>query len=91
VRNNLGLSLALSGAYDDAVAQLSMLTLERGATPRMRQNLALALGLKGDATNAARILRADLGEDAISTNLQYYEAVRGIGAASSTSVVSSTR
>ena len=75
-QNNLGLSLALSGQYDRAVTELSPLALEPGATPRMRHNLALALGLKGDMAGAAKIEKKDLNQAAIADNQRFYEAVR---------------
>jgi Flp pilus assembly protein TadD len=75
-RNNLGLSLALSGAYEQAIAELSKLTLDPGATPRMRQNLALALGLKGDEAGMARVAKADLDEAAIAENQRFFAAMR---------------
>jgi Flp pilus assembly protein TadD len=75
-RNNLGLSLALSGAYDQAIAELSKLTLEPGATPRMRQNLALALGLKGDEAGMARVAKADLDDAAIAENQRFFVTMR---------------
>jgi Flp pilus assembly protein TadD len=78
VRNNLGLSLALSGGYDEAITILSKLANEPGATPRMRQNLALALGLKGSKADAARIARVDLDEAATKSNLQFFDVVRGL-------------
>lgn len=76
LHNNLGLSQAISGDYDKAVVELSHLSLEPGAIPRTRQNLALALGLKGDAQGAARLLRADLDEQTVNRNLRYFAAVR---------------
>ena len=75
-RNNFGLSLALSGAYDQAIAELSKLTLEPGATPRMRQNLALALGLKGDDVAMARVAHADLDDAAVAENQRFFAAMR---------------
>ena len=76
LRNNLGLSLAISGNYDQAVVELSNLSLEPGSIPRNRENLALALGLKGDTQGAAKLLRADLDEQTVSGDLQYFAAVR---------------
>src|SRR5262249_32250811 len=75
-RNHLGLSLALSGNYDEAVAELSQLNAGSGATARIRQNLALALGLKGDTAGMARIARADLDDKAIADNQKFLDTVR---------------
>jgi len=77
-RNNLGLSLALSGDYDQAIAILGKLTLEPGATPRMRQNLSLALGLKGAKEDAARVSHGDLDQASIDANQKYFDAVRAL-------------
>jgi Flp pilus assembly protein TadD len=51
--------------------------MEPGSTPRIRQNLALALGLKGDDKSAERLLRAaDLDEQSVGGDLRYYAALR---------------
>src|SRR5690606_636257 len=42
--NNLGLSLALSGEHERAIQLLRELVNDPNATPRVRQNLALAYG-----------------------------------------------
>lgn len=76
VLNNLALSLALSGQYDEAIALLTGLVQDRHATPRNRQNLALALSLKGDDAGAQRVARADLDDAAVSNNLRYLDTVR---------------
>src|SRR5207244_4438459 len=78
-RNNLGLSLTLSGHYEQAVAELSKLALDPAATPRMRHNLALALGLKGDEAAAAKIAHADLDENTIGENQRFHAAIRRAG------------
>ncbi len=74
--NNLGLSLALAGQYEEAIDTLSKVIEEDGATPRNRENLALALALKGRSDDAARVMRADLDEAHVQSNLQYFDAVR---------------
>ena len=48
LRNNLGLSLALSGQHAEAIEMLRAVVDEPGAKARNRQNLALAYGLAGD-------------------------------------------
>lgn len=78
IRNNLGLSQALAGDYKAAIATLSELVKSPAATPRQRQNLALAYGLAGDSDHAAAIARLDLGEAEVKNNLAYYELLRGL-------------
>jgi Flp pilus assembly protein TadD len=75
-RNNLGLSLMLSGDYDQAVAELSPLSRQPGASTRVRQNLALALGLKGAESDAARVVTPDLDPASIAENKRFVAAVR---------------
>ena len=76
LRNNLGLSLALSGDYDDAIAALQPAALKPTAGARARQTLALVHGLAGNPAAAARIARVDLDESAVRANLVYYEQLR---------------
>ena len=44
----------------------------------MRQNLALALGLKGQSAEAARVARGDLDEGAVRDNQRFYDLVRSV-------------
>jgi Flp pilus assembly protein TadD len=76
LRNNYGLSLALSGNYAKAVTLLRPLVDEPGATARNRQNLALALALGGQRAEAEKIAKIDLDTAAVSSNLRFYEALR---------------
>jgi Flp pilus assembly protein TadD len=78
LRGNLALSLILSSRYDEAVEILKPMALGTAATPRLRQNLALAYGLAGDMDNAARIARVDLDEAAVRHNLGYYATLRAL-------------
>lgn len=74
--NNLGLSLALAGDFRGAVEVLRPLG---NSGPRARQNLALVYGLSGDPAQAARLARVDLDENAVRSNLAYYETLRAMG------------
>jgi Flp pilus assembly protein TadD len=74
--NNLGLSMALSGNFNGAVAVLRKAASAFGATPQTRQNLALALGLAGRTADAAQVARADLDERSVQSNLAYYAVLR---------------
>ncbi|HXP74552.1 MAG TPA: tetratricopeptide repeat protein [Stellaceae bacterium] len=78
LRNNLGLSQALSGDFKGAIATLSDLASRPGATPRNRQNLALVYGLAGDNTHAALVARSDLDEAAVRNNLAYFTLLRSL-------------
>lgn len=81
VRNNLGLSLALSGDKEGAIALLKEVATDAKATPRERQNLALAYGLAGDFKEAAKVSRIDLGEPAVQNNLAYYQYLQTLSGA----------
>jgi Flp pilus assembly protein TadD len=73
---NLALSMALSGCATEAIHILERLARDPNATPRVRQNLALAYGLAGDTKMAKKIGRVDLSEDMVRNNLNYFEAVQ---------------
>ena len=79
--NNLAFSLAITGAYADAIRFLSRLAAAPSANARIRQNLALVHGLAGNLDEAAEFARADLDEDAVSNNLAYYARLRAMPAA----------
>ena len=74
--NNLGLSLALAGDFTHALPLLETSARDPRATPRMRQNLALAYGLSGDDKKAAEIAKLDLDATGVQENLGYYEFLR---------------
>jgi Flp pilus assembly protein TadD len=76
-RNNLALSLALTGQYDEAIALLTPLMRSSAATPRIRENLALVYGLMGDTDRATMLSRSDLDDSSIQTNLEFLAAIRG--------------
>jgi hypothetical protein len=78
LRNNLGLSLALSGQHAEALELLRRLVDEPGAKARNRQNLALAYALAGDLVAAERISRLDLDEEAVQNNLGYFAALAAV-------------
>jgi Tfp pilus assembly protein PilF/cell division septation protein DedD len=78
LRNNLGLSQALSGDFNGGIATLSDLVSRPGATARNRQNLALVYGLAGDDVHAALVARSDLDEAAVKNNLAYFTLLRSL-------------
>ena len=71
-RNDLALSLALSGKYDEAVATLAPLALSSDAGPQLRQNLAVIYGLQEDSARAEKLSRIDLDEMAAAENLALF-------------------
>ncbi len=78
LRSNLGLSLAFAGHYNGAIDVLRPLAQRQGATPRDRQNLALAYGLSGDVEKATKFSRMDMDRQAVQRNLSYYSALRSM-------------
>lgn len=78
LQNNLALSLMLSGDYPEAIEILRAITGDPAATPRHRQNLAMAYGLAGDIKEAARVARVDLEESQVQNNLSYYLTLRSL-------------
>ncbi|EKE09336.1 MAG: hypothetical protein ACD_16C00192G0018 [uncultured bacterium] len=74
--SNLALSMALAGHEAEAIRILERLVCSPNATPRVRQNLALAYGLAGDTNMAKKIGRMDLSDDMVANNVAYMEAIR---------------
>ncbi|MDR7037166.1 Flp pilus assembly protein TadD [Methylobacterium sp. BE186] len=70
VLSNLGLSYALSRQLDRAEETLRLAAAQPGADPRVRQNLALVLGLKGRLPDAEAELRRDLPPEEAAANVQ---------------------
>jgi len=73
--NNLGLSLALAGRVDEAIALLEP-AAATGNDPRTRQTLSLVYGLKGEDERAADIAREDLSEDGVEQNMRVFRLLR---------------
>jgi Flp pilus assembly protein TadD len=71
VLSNLGLSYALSKDLKQAEATLRRASTPAGADPRVRQNLALVVGLQGRFSEAESIARADLPSDQAAANVAY--------------------
>jgi Flp pilus assembly protein TadD len=75
VLNNLGMSYALEGNLKQAEATLR----EAAALPegknesRLRQNLALVVGLQGRFDEAREIASADLPPDQVEANMAYLQ------------------
>ena len=71
VNNNLALSHIMSGKYDDAIALLEPL-VEKEDSVTMRQNLALAYGLKGDLSTAGVWAGKDMEGEKLTENIRFY-------------------
>jgi Flp pilus assembly protein TadD len=71
VLSNLGLSYALSKQLPRAEATLKRAVVGERVDPRVRQNLALVVGLQGRFAEAETIARADLPAEEASANVAY--------------------
>ena len=71
VLSNLGLSYALSKDLVRAEATLRKAAAQSRVDPRVRQNLALVVGLQGRFGEAESIAQADLPSDEAATNVAY--------------------
>jgi Flp pilus assembly protein TadD len=71
VLSNLGLSYALSKDLVRAEMTLRKAASRSGADQRVRQNLALVIGLQGRFAEAESIARADLPPDLAAANVAY--------------------
>jgi Flp pilus assembly protein TadD len=71
VLSNLGLSYALSKDLRRAEATLKRAAAAAHVDPRVRQNLALVVGLQGRFAEAESIARADLPPEEASANVAY--------------------
>jgi Flp pilus assembly protein TadD len=71
VLSNLGLSYALSKDLTKAEATLRRAAAQKSPDPRVRQNLALVVGLQGRFAEAEDIARADLPQDEAAANVAY--------------------
>lgn len=73
VMNNLGMSYALEGNLKQAEATLRQAdALPRSKSePRIRQNLALVVGLQGRFEEASSLAREDLPPDQVEANMAY--------------------
>jgi Flp pilus assembly protein TadD len=71
VLSNLGLSYALSKNLPQAETTLRRAVEQRGAEPKVRQNLALVVGLQGRFQDAEKIASADLSPAEAQANVAY--------------------
>lgn|GEM_PF-605156 len=73
VQNNMAMSLILNKQYDGAILILEKLRLQYSENKTVRQNLALAYGLKGDAPRALALNLKDLSPEQAEENQRFYE------------------
>jgi Flp pilus assembly protein TadD len=71
VLSNLGLSYALTHDLPDAERVLREAAAQHPVDPRVRQNLALVVGLQGRFAEAETIAQADLPPDQAAANVAY--------------------
>jgi len=71
VLSNLGLSYALSKKLPMAEATLRRAVARPGVAPKVRQNLALVVGLQGRFAEAEAIARGDLSPEEAAANVAY--------------------
>lgn len=76
--NNLGLSLALSGESEDAIATLEEAGALADAGARHRANLALAYTVSGNTARAAEILSRDMDDVSMMRTIAFYETVTAL-------------
>jgi len=72
---NLGLSYAMTNNLTDAEAHLRKAVSMRGATSKIRQNLALVIGLEGRFDEARALFAAELNPDQVEANMAYIRAL----------------
>ena len=71
VLSNLGLSYALEKQLTRSEATLRKAVAQPNASPKVRQNLALVVGLQGRFAEAEQIAGADLPKDEAAANVAY--------------------
>ena len=76
--NNLGLSLALSGAHEEAVTILVQANALPGTDLHHRANLALAHVLDGSSKRATAVLVMEADERMIERMLEFFAVVAGL-------------
>ena len=77
LRTNFGLSLAISGQPQEAIAH-SRRWPTVAADGRVRQNLAFAYAMNGDLENCLLVSRKDLDEQSAQRQLSYFMQLRSL-------------
>jgi Flp pilus assembly protein TadD len=73
IQNNLAMSLILNNQVDQAIPLLESLKSQPGSGKTVRQNLALAYGLKGEKDKALALNLQDLSREQAQENMRFYE------------------
>lgn len=71
--NNHALSLIFTGEYEKAARKLEAVSILPDANETMRQNLALAYGLMGNAEGAKELGLKDLNPEEVQQNIAFYK------------------
>jgi len=79
-KNNLALSLAINGNYEEAIILLQGVSESPLSSARNRLNLALVYGLMGDLNRAAQAASKDLPRDDVRKNLMRYQELSRMNA-----------
>lgn len=75
ILSNLGLSYLLTKDLKQAEATLRRAAGQPNAAPKVRQNLALVVGLEGRFAEAEKIAAAELPPDEAAANIEYLRAM----------------
>ncbi len=75
ILNNYALSLAQTGDLSGGIELLKRATRLPGASPQVRQNLALLHALNGNIDEAEKLARRDLPEKMVVNNMKYYKVL----------------
>jgi len=75
LEGNLGLSYAMTNNLDQAEQHLRRAVSMRGATSKIRQNLALVIGLQGRFEEAQKLFAAELPPDQVQANMAYIKGL----------------
>jgi hypothetical protein len=81
LRNNLALSLAVSGQTSEAVDMLRAMAYQPAGSARIRQNLALTHAVAGDLEQAESIAAHDLKGAALLRQLAFLRSLSGLSGA----------
>lgn len=75
IEANLGLSYAMTHELDSAEAHLRKAVQMRGATSKIRQNLALVVGLQGRFDESRAMFSEELAPDQVEANMTYIRSM----------------
>jgi Flp pilus assembly protein TadD len=75
-RNDLAISLAVTGRFHEAIDLLTPMVESANASPQVRQNLAFVYGLQGDREKSIALASSDLGVEAARSNMRLFDLIR---------------